>query len=56
MIFLTTGYCVKCRMTVDMVSTEEVVMKNKKKAVKGWCSKCGTELYRIKKDTNSDYW
>lgn len=40
-------YCVKCRTKRDAENTEEVVMKNGKKATKGKCSVCGTGMYRI---------
>lgn len=41
------GYCVKCRAKSEMTSTEEVTMKNGKKAMKGKCSKCGTGMFKI---------
>ncbi|MBI2011989.1 hypothetical protein HYS91_04430 [Candidatus Daviesbacteria bacterium] len=40
-------YCVKCRQKRDANNTEEVTMKNGKKAMKGVCSVCGTGMYRI---------
>jgi hypothetical protein len=30
-----------------MKNPEEVVMKNKRKALKGTCEKCGTKMFRI---------
>ena len=41
------GYCVKCREKREMTSTEEVTMKNGKKAMKGKCSTCGTGMFKI---------
>ncbi len=41
------GYCVKCRAKVTMTGTQEVTMKNGKKAIKGKCSKCGTGMFKI---------
>ena len=40
-------YCVKCRQKRDAENTEEVTMKNGKKAMKGKCSVCSTGMYRI---------
>ena len=40
-------YCVKCRQKRQATDTEEVTMKNGKKATKGKCSVCGTGMYRI---------
>ncbi len=40
-------YCVKCRAKRDANDTEEVTMKNGKKAMKGKCSVCGTGMYKI---------
>ena len=41
------GYCVKCKATSTMVETQKVTMKNKREAIKGKCSKCGTGMYKI---------
>jgi uncharacterized protein DUF5679 len=41
------GYCVKCRAKRDMVETNEVTMKNGKKAMKGKCGTCGTGIFKI---------
>ncbi len=41
------GYCVKCKKKRTMVKTSVVTMKNKRKATKGKCEKCGTGMYRI---------
>lgn len=44
---MTTGYCVKCKAKRTMTSAKKVRMKNKRYAMKGKCSKCGTGMYRI---------
>ena len=41
------GYCMKCKSKKEMVETNEVTMKNKRKAMKGKCSDCGTGMFRI---------
>ncbi len=41
------GYCVKCKEKREMKDTEEVEMKNKRRALKGTCEKCGTKMFRI---------
>ena len=53
---MTEGYCVKCRDRVELSHEEDVVMKNKKKAIKGECPVCGTAVYVIKKPPKPDYW
>lgn len=44
---MVQGFCVKCKEKREMKDTEEVVMKNKRRALKGKCSKCGTKMFRI---------
>ncbi|MEK9635099.1 MAG: DUF5679 domain-containing protein [Candidatus Woesearchaeota archaeon] len=41
------AYCVKCRAKSEMSNSEEVTMKNGRRAMKGKCSSCGTGMYRI---------
>ena len=41
------GYCVKCRQKKEMRNTQEIVMKNKRRAIKGNCIACGTKMFRI---------
>jgi hypothetical protein len=41
------GYCVKCRAKVNMTETQEVTMKNGKKAIRGKCAKCSTGMFKI---------
>lgn len=38
------AYCVKCRKKVEMENPKQVVLKNKRKAVKGSCPRCGTSV------------
>ncbi len=39
--------CMKCKTSREMKDAKEVVMKNKMKAMKGTCPKCGTKMFRI---------
>lgn len=41
------AYCMKCKKKTEMVKTEEVTMKNGRKALKGKCAVCGTGMYKI---------
>ena len=36
------GYCVKCKAKKEMKDTQNVTMKNGRKAMKGKCTSCGT--------------
>ena len=40
-------YCVKCKTKTDNGTTEAVVMKNGRPAMKATCADCGTGKYRI---------
>ena len=44
---MTQGYCVKCKAKKEMKDAKEVVMKNKRRAMKGKCPSCGTSMFRI---------
>ena len=44
-----TGYCVKCKSKTEMKDTQNVTMKNGRKAMKGKCTSCGTGMYKIMK-------
>jgi hypothetical protein len=44
-----TGYCVKCKAKKEMKDTQKVTMKNKRQAMKGKCTSCGTGMYKIMK-------
>lgn len=41
------AYCVKCKGKKEVTDPKEVVMKNKRKAVKGKCPDCGTSMFCI---------
>ncbi len=41
------GYCVKCKEKREMKDSQEVEMKNGRKAMKGCCVNCGTGMYKI---------
>jgi hypothetical protein len=43
------GYCVKCKAKKEMKDTQNVTMKNGRKAMKGKCTSCGTGMYKIMK-------
>ena len=43
------GYCVKCKSKKDMKDTQKVTTKNKRQALKGKCTTCGTGMYKIVK-------
>jgi len=43
------GYCVKCKSKKEMVSPEEITMKNGRPATKGTCPDCGTKMFKIGK-------
>lgn len=42
-----TAYCVKCKKKVSIENPKKIIMKNKKPATQGKCSKCGTKVFRI---------
>lgn len=44
---MVEGRCMKCKKSVDIKDAKEVTMKNKMKAMKGVCPKCGTKVFRI---------
>ena len=39
--------CMRCKKQVEIKNPEEVIMKNKMKAMKGVCPICGTKVFRI---------
>ena len=41
------GYCVKCKASKEMKDTEQVTMKNGRRAMKGKCTDCSTGMYKI---------
>lgn len=42
-----TARCMKCKENRDMKDASEVTMKNGRKAMKGSCTVCGTNMFRI---------
>ncbi len=44
---MVKGRCMKCQKQVEIKDGKEIVMKNKMKAMKGECPKCGTKVFRI---------
>lgn len=44
---MVEGRCMKCKKQVEIKDAKEVIMKNKMKAMKGLCPKCGTKVFRI---------
>ena len=46
---MAQAYCVKCKKKVEVKNPKQVMMKNKKPATKGVCTKCGTTVFRIGK-------
>ncbi len=44
---MVKGRCMKCQKQVEIKDGKEIVMKNKMKAMKGACPKCGTKVFRI---------
>ena len=44
---MAEAYCVKYKEKREIKDPEEIVMKNKMKALKGTCTKCGTKVFKI---------
>lgn len=44
---MPTARCMRCKKQVEIKDAKEIVMKNKMRAVKGVCPKCGTKVFRI---------
>jgi DNA-directed RNA polymerase subunit RPC12/RpoP len=44
---MVQAYCVKCKKKTEIKNPQSVTLKNKKKATKGTCPKCGTKVFRI---------
>jgi RNase P subunit RPR2 len=42
-----SGYCLKCKTTVDIKEPQQITMKNGKPATTGTCPNCGTKIYKI---------
>ena len=41
------AYCVKCKKKQEVKDAKAVVMKNGRPATQGYCTVCGTKVYRI---------
>ena len=44
---MVEAYCVKCRKKVEMKNPKEETLKNGRRAMKGQCPACNTNLCRI---------
>lgn len=44
---MVEGYCVKCKAKREMKDAKAVTLKNGRKASKGTCPKCGTNMFKI---------
>ena len=44
---MDTAYCVKCRSKREMKDAKTVVTKNNRKALKGKCVTCGTNMIKF---------
>ena len=44
-----SGYCLKCKKSVDIKDAQAITMKNGKPATKGVCPTCGTTIFKIGK-------
>jgi len=46
-VFMSEGYCVKCKAKKEIAEGVEETMKNGRKAIKGKCPTCGTVMFKI---------
>ena len=46
-LFMSEGYCVKCKAKKPIAEGVEETMKNGRKAIKGKCPTCGTVMFKI---------
>jgi Zn finger protein HypA/HybF involved in hydrogenase expression len=44
---MAQGYCVKCKAKKEIADAIEERMKDGRKAIKGKCPNCGTEMFKI---------
>lgn len=44
-----SGYCLKCKQSVEMKDPQAITMKNGKPATRGTCPVCGTTIFKIGK-------
>ena len=42
-----TGYCLKCRKRIVMKTPRHFITKNLRRAIAGFCPKCGTKMIRF---------
>lgn len=46
---MAEAYCFKCRAKREIKNPQNVMLKNKRQAIKGVCPVCGTKVFRIGK-------
>lgn len=46
---MAKAFCMKCKKSVDIKNPKQVELKNKRLAVAGICSRCGTKVFRMGK-------
>lgn len=46
-VYMVTGYCVKCKAKREIKDPKKVTLKNGRPATKGTCPKCSTKMFRI---------
>ena len=46
-LFMSEGYCVKCKAKKPISDGVEETMKNGRKAIKGKCPTCGVVMFKI---------
>ncbi len=46
-VCMVKGRCMKCKAEREMKDAKETTMKNGRKAMKGVCVNCGTNMFRI---------
>jgi len=44
---MTQAYCVRCKRKVEMKNPQKIKLKNGKRATKGVCPLCSTNVFRI---------
>lgn len=44
------GYCFKCKAMRQMDKTREVTLKNRHRATRGVCARCGTKMFKLGKN------
>ena len=41
------GFCLKCKEKREISNSQEIITKNKKRAVTGVCPVCGTKMFKF---------